>query len=83
MGFRYRDGKQDELELGYSIVPNYQGYGHATEMAQALVAWGKMQSGINKIIASCDYENYASIRVLDKAGLKRVEKKDSKIYWST
>ncbi|MGE6415926.1 GNAT family N-acetyltransferase [Planococcus kocurii] len=39
MGFRYRDGKQDELELGYSIVPSYQGHGHATEMAQALVAW--------------------------------------------
>ncbi|MDJ0332918.1 MULTISPECIES: GNAT family N-acetyltransferase [Planococcus] len=83
MGFRYRDGKQDELELGYSIVPSYQGHGYATEMAQALVAWGKTQSGINRIIASCDYDNFASIRVLEKAGLRRVEKKDSKIYWST
>lgn len=40
MGFRRSTGNPKELELGYSIVPSYQGYGYATEMAKAMVKWG-------------------------------------------
>ncbi|MDN7245640.1 GNAT family N-acetyltransferase [Planococcus shenhongbingii] len=83
MGFRRSTEDPKELELGYSIVPRYQGYGYATEMAKAMVKWGLEQPGIERIIARCDNDNFASIRVLEKAGLKRFEEKENKIHWSS
>ncbi|MDE4085290.1 GNAT family N-acetyltransferase [Planococcus maritimus] len=83
MGFRRSTDNPEELELGYSIVPAYQGHGYATEMAQAIISWGLTQAGIKKIIASCDHDNRASIRVLEKAGLKKLGEQEHKIHWST
>ncbi|SDI02510.1 Acetyltransferase (GNAT) domain-containing protein [Planococcus glaciei] len=83
MGIRSSTEDPKELELGYSIVPRYQGYGYATEMAKAMVKCGLEQPGIERIIAGCDNDNFASIRVLEKAGLKRFEEKENKIHWST
>lgn len=83
MGFRRSMDNPEELELGYSIVPAYQGRGYATEMAQAIISWGLAQADIKKIIASCDNDNQASIRVLEKAGLKRLGEQQHKIRWST
>lgn len=83
MGFRRSTDNPEELELGYSIVPAYQGQGYATEMAQAIITWGLTQAGIKRIIASCDTNNQASIRVLEKAGLKKLGEQEHKIRWST
>lgn len=83
MGFRRSTDNPEELELGYSIVPVYQGQGYATEMAQAIISWGVTQTGIERIIASCDNDNQASIRVLEKAGMKKLGEQESKIFWST
>ncbi|MDN5709050.1 MAG: GNAT family N-acetyltransferase [Planococcus sp. (in: firmicutes)] len=83
MGFRRSTDDPEELELGYSIVPAYQGYGYATEMAQAIISWGLTQTGIKRIIANCDHDNQASIRVLEKAGLKKLGEQEHKIHWST
>lgn len=83
MGFRRSTDNPEELELGYSIVPAYQGHGYATEMAQAIISWGLTQAGIKTIIASCDNDNQASIRVLEKAGLKKLGEQEHKIRWST
>ncbi|ANU15464.1 GNAT family N-acetyltransferase [Planococcus halocryophilus] len=83
MGFRVRHEIEDELELGYSIAPDFQGFGFATEMAQAIVGWGLKQPGIIKIVANCDASNMASVRVLEKAGLKQVKENNNKIHWTT
>lgn len=83
MGFRRKDGDQDQLELGYSIAPTYQGNGYATEMAKAMVKWGLKQQEIKKIVASCDPSNIASVRVLEKAGLKQIKEHNNKIHWTT
>lgn len=83
MGFRRSTDNPEELELGYSIVPAYQGHGYATEMAQAIISWGLTQAGVKTIIANCDKDNQASIRVLEKAGLKKLGEQEHKIRWST
>ncbi|MCH4825254.1 GNAT family N-acetyltransferase [Planococcus halocryophilus] len=82
MGFRPKEEAEEQLELGYSIVPSYQGFGYATEMALAMVKWGLEQRGVKNIVASCDTSNIASIRVLQKAGLIEIEEKNDKKYWS-
>ncbi len=61
------------LELGYSLEKKYWGDGFATEMAIAMVAHGLSDQSISEIVAVTELENMGSQRVLEKAGLKRVD----------
>lgn len=83
IGFKSGPNEKGEINIGYSILPNYQGKGFATEAAIGMVAWGLKQPGVEKIIATCSPDNNASIRVLKKAGLKQVREDNDSIYWST
>ncbi|MFB1051456.1 GNAT family N-acetyltransferase [Paraliobacillus sp. JSM ZJ581] len=82
MGFKGDPDENGEMDLGYSILPKYQGNGFATEMAVAMVQWGLNQPHVKRITASCSNENQASKRVLEKAGFKQINKKDNEIYWA-
>lgn len=81
----YKGGPNDkgEINLGYSVLPRFQGNGYASEAAAAMVQWGLDQPGVRKITATCSLENAASIRVLQKAGLKQLREDGQKIYWSS
>lgn len=83
IGYKRGPNDKGEIDLGYSILPDYQGRGFATEAAAGMVAWGLKQPGVEKIIATCSPENKASIRVLQKAGLQQVREDPDSIYWST
>jgi ribosomal-protein-alanine N-acetyltransferase len=61
------------LELGYSLERKYWGGGFATEMATAMVAHGMSDQNISEVVAVTELENVGSQRVLEKAGLKRVD----------
>ncbi|WP_186577121.1 GNAT family N-acetyltransferase [Aquibacillus kalidii] len=82
MGFKGGPDEKGEMDIGYSIVPSYQGKGYATEMAIAMVEWGLRQPDVKKITASCSDHNTASIKVLTKAGLKQIGKQDDELFWS-
>jgi RimJ/RimL family protein N-acetyltransferase len=58
-------------ELGYTIRRDCWGHGHATEVARLLVELGFDQLGLERLAATCDPDNAASVRVLEKAGLRR------------
>jgi RimJ/RimL family protein N-acetyltransferase len=58
-------------ELGYTIRRDCWGEGHATEVARLLVELGFGRLGLERLAATCDPDNAASIRVLEKAGLCR------------
>ncbi|MFD1861484.1 GNAT family N-acetyltransferase [Planococcus chinensis] len=81
----YKGGPNDkgEINLGYSILPRFQGNGYASEAATAMVQWGLAQPGVRKVTATCSPENGASIRVLQKAGLEQLREDEQKIYWSS
>jgi RimJ/RimL family protein N-acetyltransferase len=57
-------------EVGYSVLPQHQGQGFATEMVGALVAWAFRQPGLQRIIAETTEGNLASICVLNKLGFR-------------
>ena len=61
-----------EVEIGFSIVKNWQRAGYATEMAGALVANALADSRVQKIIAHSTPRNLASCKVLEKVGFKVV-----------
>jgi ribosomal-protein-alanine N-acetyltransferase len=72
MGFKGPPDQTLSVEIGYGINASYQGRGYATEMAGALVAWALNQPEVRKVTAKCLADNTASIRVLEKAGLRRI-----------
>lgn len=81
VGFKGGPDASGTVDIGYSIVPAYQGRGYATEIAQAAVAWVKQQPGIKRITAECDIENKASIRVLEKTGFVRTGQEGIWLKW--
>ena len=57
--------------LGYCYNRHFWGKGYATEVARALLAFGFKELGLHRIFATCDVENVASARVLEKIGMRR------------
>jgi RimJ/RimL family protein N-acetyltransferase len=62
--------------FGYCFDKNYWGNGYATEAAQGLIAWAKQELEIQHFRATCDVKNTGSRRVLEKLGLKIVQRID-------
>jgi [ribosomal protein S5]-alanine N-acetyltransferase len=56
-------------DIGYVLNRHFWGQGYATEAAQAVVDWAMSLPGINRVWATCDVDNLASARVLEKVGL--------------
>jgi RimJ/RimL family protein N-acetyltransferase len=56
------------VQIGYSMLPEFQRRGYATEMATALVRWAFGQPGVDVIVAETEWANPASVRVLEKVG---------------
>jgi RimJ/RimL family protein N-acetyltransferase len=72
-----------EIELGYGIHPDHRNAGYATEAAVALVGWALGGERVTHVIAECDEDNAASIRVLEKAGFRREHVRAGTIRWTT
>jgi len=58
-------------DLGYVLAREHWGNGYATEMTKTIVEWAMAQENIYRVWATCDVENPASARVLEKAGMRR------------
>ena len=61
--------KGREVDFGYVLNREAWGNGFATEASRTVAAWAQRLSGIQRVYATCDAENHASIRVLEKTGL--------------
>jgi RimJ/RimL family protein N-acetyltransferase len=64
--------RPDEVELGYRLARANWGLGYATEAARALVAYAFDVLGYQRVFAHTLHENPASMRVLEKSGLRVV-----------
>jgi ribosomal-protein-alanine N-acetyltransferase len=57
------------FELAYGLSPAHWGKGLATEAARAAIRYGFEDLGFERIAASADTPNFASLRVMQKAGM--------------
>lgn len=55
-------------EIGYGILPEFQGKGYATETVKTVTQWALSQPGVTCITAETEANNAASQKVLVKAG---------------
>ncbi len=58
-------------EIGWSLHPDFQGRGLATEGAAELLRIGFDELGLHRIVAEADARNTGSIRVMEKLGMRR------------
>jgi RimJ/RimL family protein N-acetyltransferase len=60
----------EEPELWYELTHKAWGRGIATEAAQACVRYAFEEVGMERVIAGADAPNTASLRVIEKLGMK-------------
>jgi RimJ/RimL family protein N-acetyltransferase len=70
-GFTGAPNDQGAVLMGYSIYPDFQGRGLASEAATALATWALEQPGIERVEATIRPDHAASQRVAANAGLRR------------
>ncbi len=59
------------VEMGFVLSRDHWGRGYATEAARAVLEWAASFESVYRIWATCDAENAASARVLEKIGMSR------------
>jgi ribosomal-protein-alanine N-acetyltransferase len=60
------------VEIGYSVVPRWQGRGHASQMVRALVRHAYGTGRVQRVIAHTSAKNPASVAVLRRSGFDAV-----------
>ena len=73
------------IKIGYTIAPESQGAGYATEAVGALIDYAFDVLGVDIVRAYASAENLASLRVAEKAGLtlmERFEGEDDGVRWT-
>ena len=58
-------------EIGWIFNRAYHGHGYATEAAMAMLQYGFEALHLHRIIATCQPQNVASRRVMEKLGMRR------------
>jgi RimJ/RimL family protein N-acetyltransferase len=58
-------------EIGWSIHPDFQRRGLATEGARELLRFGFEELRLHRIAAACDSRNVGSLRVMEHLGMRR------------
>ncbi len=71
-GLKYRPEKK-EIDLGYRLVPQYWGYGYATEAATHTLRYGLDILNLETIIGQAHIENIASWTILEKIGMQYIK----------
>lgn len=68
-GLLKRDTLPD-VDVGFALLPKFCGQGYITEAGRATLVYGRAKLGLKRIVAITAPDNQASIRVLEKLGLR-------------
>jgi RimJ/RimL family protein N-acetyltransferase len=68
-GLLKRDSLPD-VDVGFAFLPAYWSQGYALESAAAVMTYGREVLGLRRIVAITSPDNNASIRLLEKIGLR-------------
>lgn len=71
--------KDGSMELGYVIHPSLWGRGYATEMLKAVIEM-LLEAGLSQVITGAFEENTASIRVMEKCGMRKTAVEEDIAY---
>ncbi len=72
VGLRLKGEKSKVGDIGYVLNPKFQRQGITTEATLAIIDFGFKKLDLLVIYATCDAENIASYKVMEKCGMKKV-----------
>lgn len=75
VGLSLAEPEVDVIKVGYTIAPEFQGVGLATEAIAALVDYAFDALGAEAVRAHASASNAPSIRVAEKIGMHMIEKR--------
>jgi len=58
-------------DIGWSIHPDYQRRGYASEAAPFLLAYAFAERGLHRLTANCTADNVPSTRIMERLGMRR------------
>ncbi|MGI9173639.1 MAG: GNAT family N-acetyltransferase [Chthoniobacterales bacterium] len=68
-GLLHRDFMAD-VDIGWAFLPEFRGQGYAFEAATAVLAYGRQELGLKRIVAMTSPEHERSIHLIEKLGLR-------------
>ena len=68
-GLLKRDSLED-VDVGFAFLPGFRGKGYATESAAAVKDYARDVLGLSRVVAIARPDNAASVRVLEKIGMR-------------
>jgi [ribosomal protein S5]-alanine N-acetyltransferase len=80
-GFKGAPTLFGSVELGYAMHEDFRNSGYMTETVRALVRWAFEHESCSRVTAETLPDNFASQRVLQKAGLTLDRSGDTMLYW--
>jgi RimJ/RimL family protein N-acetyltransferase len=60
-----------QAEIGFTLAPEHQGRGYATEAVRRLLDYLLIERGKHRVRATCDDRNTRSAAVLERVGMRR------------
>ncbi len=72
--FQDDQSTEREVEILYGLAEEFQHQGLATEAASAVLQYGFDKAGLERIYAGADPPNVASIRVMERLGMRLAKK---------
>ncbi len=60
------------VEIGWRLAPQFWGRGHATEAAEAILAYGFRTLGLPEIVSFTALGNARSFAVMERLGMRRL-----------
>lgn len=77
-GFKGEPDASGTVEIGYSILPQFEKRGYATEGSKGLIEFACSHPAVRRVVAQVDPQNIGSVRVLEKLNFAlTAEGKDS------
>lgn len=81
IGFKGKPDAENQVEVGYGIMPFAQKKGYATEAVREIIRWAFSKNEVERILAECLDDNFASIKVLEKQEMRRTGKDQNMLKW--
>ncbi|MCX5784273.1 MAG: GNAT family protein [Elusimicrobia bacterium] len=81
MAIHFKDKENQQAELGYTLAPEYQGKGYATEAVACVIDYLFLELHKHRITASVDPRNKKSVKLLERIGMRK-EGCFNKSFWT-
>lgn len=70
---------EDKIEMGYAVLPRFHNQGYASEAMTAMIGW-LFRQGFREVVAGAFEGNDASLRVMMKSGMQKLDHTDDIEY---